>query len=234
MVQGTIGFGFTLLAVSFFLLILGSADAIPLLIIINLAISLSLSRTLWRQVDRDLWFRLVAGAFLGFPLGLMAFEVADVNQLKILAAGTILVFVAAAILFRPLGPGRSPPEPRFHTVPAVGVGMLAGAMTTALGMPGPVLILYLTAIGYGKDSIRSTTLTFFAVAYGASLVIQATTVGVSRWIWVTAGLLVPIAAIGAFLGHVLAKRVSERAFRAVVLVLIASTGAFVLFDTLLR
>lgn len=232
-VQGTAGFGFTLLAVSFFLLIIGSADAIPLLIIVNLAISLSLLRTLWRHVERALLSRLVIGSVLGFPLGLGAFQMADVNQLKIGAAGTILIFVAAAVIFRPAESSASDPQPRFRTASAVGVGSLAGAMTTALGMPGPVLMLYLAAVGSGKDAVRAMSLTFFVVAYGASLVLQATTVGLNRWVWVTAGLLVPVAVIGALLGHQLAKRVSERAFRAVVLVLIAATGTYVLFDALL-
>jgi len=218
--------------VSFFLLIIGSTDAIPLLIIINLVISLSLSPTLWRHVERGLWSRLLIGAVLGFPLGLAAFQTANVNQLKILAAGTILIFVAAAIIFRRAESRASGAQPRFRTASAVGVGSLAGAMTTALGMPGPVLMLYLAAVGAGKDAIRATSLMFFAVAYAASLLLQLATVGVSRWVWTTAGLLVPIAAVGALLGHQLSKRVSEGVFRTVVLGLIASTGMYVLFDAL--
>ncbi len=217
---------------SFFLLIIGSTDAIPLLIIINLVISLSLSPTLWRHVERGLWSRLLIGAVLGFPLGLAAFQTANVNQLKILAAGTILIFVAAAIIFRRAESRASGAQPRFRTASAVGVGSLAGAMTTALGMPGPVLMLYLAAVGAGKDAIRATSLMFFAVAYAASLLLQLATVGVSRWVWTTAGLLVPIAAVGALLGHQLSKRVSEGVFRTVVLGLIASTGMYVLFDAL--
>lgn len=226
------GFGFTLLAVSFFLLIIGSTDAIPLLIIINFAISLSLVRTLLPYVEWALWGRLMIGAALGFPLGLVAFQMANVNHLKVGAAGTIFIFVAVAARFRPAKHSALEPQPRFRTPSAVGVGALAGAMTTALGMPGPVLMLYLTSVGSKKDVIRAMSLTFFAVAYGASIVLQATTVGVSRWVWAIAAVLVPIAAIGAVLGHLLAKRVSERMFRAVVLTLIVATGTYVLFDAL--
>ncbi len=165
-------------------------------------------------------------------MGLAAFQTANVNQLKILAAGTILIFVAAGIIFRRAESRASGAQPRFRTASAVGVGSLAGAMTTALGMPGPVLMLYLAAVGAGKDAIRATSLMFFAVAYAASLLLQLATVGVSRWVWTTAGLLVPIAAVGALLGHQLSKRVSEGVFRTVVLGLIASTGMYVLFDAL--
>ena len=232
-VQGAVGFGFTLLAVTFFLLIMQSGDAVQLLIIINLAISLSLLRRLWRDVDRDLWIRLVVGAVAGLPAGLIVFQNADVDQLKILAAVTILTFVALVLFRRPGTPDAPGPELRFRTPSALGVGALAGGMTTALGMPGPAIVLYLTAVGAGKDATRSLSLTFFAVSYGASLILQSVTVGVGRGVWATAALLVPIAAVGALLGHALGKRVSEAAFRRVVLALVASSGAYVLLSTLL-
>ena len=232
--QGALGFGFTLLAVSFFLLIIQSGDAVQLLIVINLAISLALIAKLWRTVNRPLWTRLVAGAFLGFPLGLLAFQNADIDQLKVMVAATILTFVAWTVLQKEKTQQGSDATPRFRTSSAIGVGALAGGMTTALGMPGPALVLYLTAVGVGKEATRSISLTFFAVSYGVSLILQTTTVGVSTGVWVTAALLVPLAGIGAFLGHVLARRISEALFRRAVLVLVAATGAYVLFDALAR
>ncbi len=232
-IQGAAGFGFTLLAVTFFLLIIQSGDAVHLLIIINLTISLALIGRLWRDVNRALWIRLVLGALLGLPLGLGVFQNADVNQLKILAAVVILTFVALAVFRRPDAADRPGLVPRFWTPSAVGVGALAGGMTTALGMPGPAIVLYLTALGFGRDATRSLTLSFFAVSYGVSLILQTATVGVSRGVWITAAFLLPVAAVGAPLGHALGSRVSEVAFRRVVLTLVASSGAYVLLDTLL-
>ncbi len=231
-VQGAVGFGFTLLAVSFFLLIIQSGDAVQLLIVVNLTISVALIGRLWRKVNRALWIRLVMGAFFGFPLGLMAFQNADVDHLKVVAAATILIFVAASVFFGRGAEGNSDEVPLFRTPSAVGIGALAGAMTTALGMPGPPVVLYLTAVGAGKDATRAILLTFFAVSYGASLILQTVAVGVSGGVWITAGLLVPFAAVGALLGHVVARQVSEAAFRRFVLMLVAGTGAYVLFDTL--
>jgi uncharacterized membrane protein YfcA len=163
---------------------------------------------------------------------LVAFQNADVAQLKVVAAVTILTFVAAVVFLRRDAEGDSDEAPRFRTPSAVGVGALAGAMTMALGMPGPAVVLYLTAVDAGKDATRAILLTFFAVSYGGSLILQTVTVGVSGGVWITAGLLVPFAAVGALLGHLLARYVSEAVFRRVVLMLIAATGAYVLLDTL--
>jgi uncharacterized membrane protein YfcA len=171
---------------------------------------------------------------MGLPLGLRIFQSTNVDQLKVVAAVTLLTFVALAVLRKPrLGNG-SDLELRFRTPSAVGVGLVAGGMTAALGMPGPAVVLYLTAIGIRKDATRSITLTFFAVAFGASLILQSTTVGVSVEVWIAAGLLVPVAVLGALLGHALARRISEAVFRKAVLSLVAATAAYVLLDTILQ
>lgn len=232
--QGTVGFGFTALAVTFYLMIMGSGDAVPLLIIVNLTISLVLVSSLWRDVNRALWVRMVAGALLGLPAGLLVFSRADVGQLKVFAAIVILGFVVVSVFLKPRAQGASTSGTGFRTSSVLGVGAVAGAMTSALGMPGPPVVLYLTAVRAGSVVTRATTLTFFAVSYGASLVLQSATVGVGREVWITGGLLVPVAAVGALVGHRLAGRVSETVFRRVVLTLVTSTGVYVLIDTLLR
>lgn len=233
MVQGAIGFGFTLIAVSFFLWIVQSGDAIQMLIVINLVIAVALTGGLWRNVNRALWVRLVIGAFLGFPLGLMAFQRVNVDQLKLLAAGAILTFVAFTVFRKQSVEEFSGAALHFRTPSALGVGVLAGSMTIALGMPGPPLVLYLMTLGAGKQATRSIALTFFVVSYAVALVLQATAVGVSRSVWLTTGFLVPAALVGSWLGHILARRVSEAAFRKVVLTLVGATGASVLLEALL-
>jgi uncharacterized membrane protein YfcA len=229
-----VGFGFSLLAVAFFLMIIGSSDAVPLLFIINLTISLTLVSRLRADLNRALWTRLVIGALLGLPVGLIAFSRADVDQLKVFAAIAIIGFVIVTAFRTPDEEGGSGPVSGFKTPSVIGVGAVAGGMTTSLGLPGPAVVLYLTAIGSGKDATRSITLTFFAISYGASLLLHTATVGVSKEVWITAGLLIPVAAMGAFVGHALGRRVSESAFRRLVLTLVASTGAYILLDTLLR
>ena len=229
-VQGALGFGFTLLAVSFFLLIIGSTAAIQLLVTVNFAISLALLGKVRKDLDRALWGRLVVGAGVGVPIGLAAFTYADVDQLSAVVAIVILVFVVVTA-FRATNPQRQPGESiQFRTPSALSVGMIAGGMTTAVGMPGPPLVLYLTSLGAGKDQARSITLTFFAVSYGVSLLLQTATTGIDRDLWISAAVLTPVAGAGAALGHILAGRISEPAFRNAVLILVGLTGVYVLLD----
>lgn len=230
-VQGAIGFAFTLLSVSFFLLILQSSEAVQVLLVLNLVISLALVRHLWRDVPLELWRVLAAGAAIGLPLGLAAFAYASLPVLKLGVAAVVLIFTGALAVQRSAGrPAPASAHPR--SASAVLVGVAAGAMTTALGMPGPVIVLYLTGIGMEKAVLRAVSLTLFAALYALALLLQATTVGVPSQVWVTAATLVPLAAAGAWAGHVGTRFINERLFRHLVLLLLGATGASLLITTL--
>lgn len=233
-VQGTMGFAFSLIVLSFFLLILESGDAVQVLIVINLAISLSLVPRLWRDAHRGLLARLVLGALAGFPVGLWAFRSADVGHLKFVLAITLIAFVAAAPLWGRAASQAVAPKLRYRTPSALATGVLAGGMTTALGMPGPVLVLYLTAVDARRDEVRAISLTFFAVSYGVALILQAASIGMAPEVWITGAVLVPVAAVGAGMGHALARRVHEDRFRLAVLAPLGATGGYMLLDVIVR
>jgi uncharacterized membrane protein YfcA len=228
-IQGLAGFGFSLFAASAFLLLIGSGEAVQLLIVINLAISLALIGPLWKDADRTVLKRFVGGALIGLPSGLVLFKVAAVEQLELMVGVVILLFVGASVM-------RSAVDSGSESTPGVAgglaTGVLAGAMTTSLGMPGPPAVVYLLAVGLSKDATRATTLTFFVFAYAASLILQLVMVGVDRDVWLNAAVLVPVAMLASAIGHRLSSRVSEKVFRVGVLLLLAGTGIFALAQAL--
>ena len=247
-VQGALGFAFTLLAVPFFLLILQSAEAVQVMLVLNLVICASLCRHLWRDVPGALWRLLLAGAVVGVPVGVAAFAYASLTSLYVAVAVVILVFTAALALqrtpalatglegshgfadatgVRPAGasaPYRSPS--------VFAVGIVAGTMTATLGMPGPVLVLYLTAIGVDKATFRAVSLTLFTALYVAAILLQSATVGIPGRVWISAAALLPLAWAGAALGHAWARHIDEILFRRFVLLLLAATGSYMLITTL--
>ena len=251
-VQGAVGFAFTLLAVSFFLLILQSAEAVQVLLVLNLVICASLCRHLWKDVPLALWRLLLAGAVVGVPVGVAAFAYADLTVTYLAVAVVILVFtVALARQKAPrvaTGSGAGSSDPAGSSdaadTPTVGVsapyrsrsvfavGAVAGAMTAALGMPGPVLVLYLTAIGVDKATFRAVSLTLFTALYISAILLQSATLGIPGRVWVTAAALVPLAWAGAALGHAVARHIDEILFRRFVLLLLAATGLFMLITPL--
>jgi len=241
-VQGAIGFAFTLLALPLFLLVLESTEAIQILLVLNLVVPLCLVRHLWRDAPTDLARLLIMGAVLGLPLGMVMFAYASLDTVKVVVGALVLAF-AGVLTLRPPSlaaePSTSTPEPPTgsrtprHRRPSVLlVGVAAGAMTSALSMPGPVLVLYMTGIGLSKTAFRALSLSLSVVLYSAALVLQAATVGVPLRVWIAVAVLVPLAGVGAVAGHALAGRIGEATFLRLVLLLLLATGLYTLITTL--
>ena len=98
-VQGLAGFGFALVALPFFMWVLGSRDAVPMVIIVNLAICALLASRLREAVARPLLVRLCVGAALGLLPGLYLFQRADVEQMMV-AVGIVVVVMVVVVAAR--------------------------------------------------------------------------------------------------------------------------------------
>lgn len=251
-VQGAVGFAFTLLALPFFLLVLGSTEAVQILLVLNLIVPLCLVRHLWKDVPRDLLRLLLTGAVFGLPLGMIAFAFASLETVKLMVGFVVIAF-AGVIIFRRFSPrgerSSSPPmsfaendsldpasadptEGTYRRPSVLFVGVAAGAMTSALGMPGPALVLYMTGIGVGKTAFRALSLSLFVALYIVALLLQSVTVGVPARVWIAAAALGPLAGVGALAGHALAEKVGEATFQRLVLLLLLGTGTYMLITTL--
>jgi len=256
-VQGAIGFAFTLLALPLFLLVFESTEAIQILLVLNLVVPLCLVRHLWRDAPTDLARLLIMGAVLGLPLGMVMFAYASLDTVKVVVGALVLAF-AGVLALRPSSlaaePSTSTTEPptgsavpsedasnprsansqtpRYRKPSVLLVGVAAGAMASALSMPGPVLVLYMTGIGLSKTAFRALSLSLSVFLYSAALVLQAATVGVPPRVWITVATLVPLAWVGGLAGHALAGRIGETTFLRLVLLLLLATGLYTLITTL--
>ena len=230
--QGATGFGFAIIALPFLLLVMGSLDAVGLTIILNLLVSLVLVPGLWRQAPRGPLTRLALGSLLGFPIGLAVFLQASLDWVR-LAVGLVILFFAAwlAVSQRRAVTIRAAPAARRWS--EVLVGLVSGAMTTALAMPGPAVMLYLSASGMAKAPLRACTLCLFTLSYGGALVLQTAAGAMGEQIWRAAAVAVLPTILGAVAGHRLAPRLDEKLFRTLVLMILLATGVYTTFLAIL-
>ena len=235
-IQSATGFGFALLAVSPFLIVLDSDAAFQLVIVICLVISLVLWPALGGRASGSLLASLAFGCAFGFPIGLAAHALMDLDALKAVV-GAVVIIVAAQtawqlrVIQRTQEPGHERADARGRPADggaAFGVGVVSGVLTSALAMPGPAVMLYLSRTAMEKDAIRATILTFFIFAYGGALALQAGLVGIETGTWTTAAILVPPAIAGVAAGHVLARRITQTVFRWTILLILLCNGLFVL------
>lgn len=222
--QGAAGFGFGLIALPASMAITASMDAVPLVIVLNLAVCAGLAVKLRGDVHFRLVVRLAGGALAGLPIGLLVFEMADPDQATVAVAVIVLAFL---VLLASSGRGSEEPgdesHVRFRGASAIGVGAMAGAMAVSLGMPGPPVVLYMSGLAVKKDMLRATAVCFFAASYLAALVAQVAVVGVATDVWIAGAALVPVGLGGAWLGDRASAHVNEEVFRRATLLLVGIT-----------
>ncbi len=232
-VQAATGFGFAIMAVPFFLLIMGSLSAIQVTAVINFVISMVLMQRLLKGAPRRLLLHLIVGSMVGFPIGLMAYKAADLNSMK-LVVGALITLFAVILLIREWQMRRTDSLPQItnegefvaRPVPELAVGVVSGAMSVALAMPGPVVVLYLLARHAGKQVSRAATLLLFGFSYGAVSLVHTLWGGMSGGSWLLAAKLAPFVVAGAILGHYATRYLSEKYFRTVILTILIASGFY--------
>jgi uncharacterized membrane protein YfcA len=226
LLQATNGFGFAVLAVPFFLLLVPADQAIQLVIILSLAISLVMIPHLRAAIDPRLLLRLTAGSAIGLPIGLVAFGYSNPLIVR-LTAGVVIVLFAAMMLgwnrYR-----RRPPLVAMHLGLDLGAGTIAGAATGLVGMPGPPLMIYLMLAAAPMRAVRATLVAFFVLVYAATLLSDVVFLGVPMRDWAIAASLLPLTWGGGIVGLNVAERLNETVATILSILVLAVAGLYTL------
>jgi len=168
----------------------------------------------WRQVDKRAVSWQIACACVSASLGILVLRTVDVTWLQwamvALVAGTLIALIAG---------WRLRAEPTVQTRGLV--GLFAGFIGGAVGLLGPVVVIFQLA---GRDSVvrsRATTLVFLTVTSVLILPLMALQ-GLITWAVLPLGLLMLVPyGIGTQVGHLLFRPEFERVYRATAYLLIA-------------
>ncbi|MCZ6524024.1 MAG: sulfite exporter TauE/SafE family protein, partial [Alphaproteobacteria bacterium] len=220
--QAATGIGFGILAGPIILMVMNSGSAVQVTILLSLLIAVVLAPTLYRRADKNLLRRLLAGTLAGLPIGIVVFVQVSVDLLKLLAGLAVLFMALSAT-----GLLRQEPlsgKARGARVKDYGIGVLSGAMSASLAMPGPVAAAHMSSLAYAKDTIRATILVMFVFSYSAAIAFQAVLVGVSGETLSLAATLVPATLIGILLGRISVGWIGERGFRRLISIVLFATS----------
>jgi uncharacterized membrane protein YfcA len=228
LLQAASGFGFAVLAAPLFLIFVGAQRAIQLVIIVTTALSAVVLPGLWRATAPRLFLRLTAGSLAGLPIGLAAFRHADPTVVRIIVGAAILIFALVFGLWGRRGRSEGPGLLGMSPGRDLAAGMVSGIATALVGMAGPPVLIYLLLAGLPPRTVRATLLSFFALAYAATLAAHVATVGVPAQTWFAAAVLIPFALLGGLVGRPLGDRLGPRAFAVLAVGLLAATGLYTL------
>jgi uncharacterized membrane protein YfcA len=218
-----LGFGAGLIAVGIMAMVIPDVrDIVVMLLLLNLPAELWVVSRSWREVAWRGMAVILAGVFVGVPVGSWILKYGNPTFLLTLL-GIVLVVVGSVFLVTPVG--------RRYRIPAwiAGpVGLVGGILTGLFGTGGPPLIFYFQLRGVDKTVFRGSLMTIFlsmtlvrVPSYAAVGLITAPTM----WSALT---VFPAVLLGAWLGNSIHVRISEQAFRRVVSAVLVALGILLL------
>ena len=219
LLQTSTGYGFSIVGTPFLLLIYPGHTAIQINIILSLCLSIFMIFKIGKEVDKPLLIRLIKGSIVGLVLGVFIYLYIDIQLLKIVAGGLILISTVLLILKLTILQTKNRD---FLT------GGISGLLTTSIGVPGPPLLLYFSGVGTDKAILRSTTLAYYLFVYFTSLVMQVLFGGTSKEAWISSLVAAPSLFIGILLGQLLFKWISPKIFRLITYIILLFTGGYLL------
>lgn len=222
--QTSTGFGFSIIATPFLLMLFKPQEAIQINIILSLIISSALIMKIKKDIDKHLLKKLILGSIIGIPFGGLVYLSIDISTFKVIISITLLILTLMLIF-----------NIRFKSTTARDyiIGGLSGLLTISIGMPGPPLLIYFAGTNTEKERTRATTLAFYLFIYFVSLVSQMLLTGTDTDIWSSSLYAIPAVFIGLIVGQVLFKHLNQKTFGIFTYILSGSTGIFLLLDSIL-
>ncbi len=214
-VQSATGFGFSIVAVPFLVIILGVRDGVVVNLVLSMLANAAVTARVRRECATKIAGPMVAGALIGCVPGMLLLHFADVRLLKVFIAA-IVTLVAVVLL------AGVPVRFRQRRSSSVATGVTSGFLGGSTGLAGPPLTVYLGGLGLGKARYRATMAGYFTmlnVVLVPAQVIASGSYGLVLW----SLLFLPAVAVGAWCGEHVFNRLGEGPFiRAVTIVVLAA------------
>jgi uncharacterized protein len=213
-VRGFSGFGFSLLSITALSLVYAPAQIIPSIFMLEVAASLHLLPSIWKDIHWRSLLPLTLGCLIATPLGVWALANVPARPMQIALA--LFVLAATFALWRGYAL-KSMPGP----VASTAAGAASGLANGAFGIGGPPVIVFYFSSPAGNIAGRASLIAFFLITDVIGLGNQAVQ-GLLSWdaVWRAAAFLPPLL-LGVWIGNSSFKSANPETFRKAVLVLLA-------------
>lgn len=211
LVQGTSGFGFGLVAVTFLSFVMNIKDASVGLVLVSLSINIFIFWRLRSAFRFERIMPLLISSLAGVPLGVLILIKADENILKRIL-GLILIIAVIQGLFPRLR------RKRWHAwwlgIPC---GLFSGALSGAFATGGPPIVAFLSNQNFGRLRYVASV----QLVLGVSAIIRFLCLTINNSLNIkllSLSLIGAVAAVsGAFIGLHILKKINQELFRKIIL-----------------
>ena len=213
-VRGFSGFGFSLLSITALSLIYPPAEIVPSIFMLELAASLNLLPSIWKDIHWRSLGPLTLGCLIATPIGV--WFLAHIAPAPMQLALAIFVLVATALLWKGFALKRMP-----GPIASTMAGAASGLSNGAFGIGGPPVILFYFSSPAGVAAGRASLVAFFLATDIIGLANQSYQ-GLITWDSAYRALAyLPALLIGVWIGARSFKSVDQALFRKIVLALLA-------------
>lgn len=217
LVQSTVGFAGSLVAIPLFALFMSPREAVPAYCFTMLAVNIFLVCEGRRHVEWRSVRGLLIGGLPGVPIGAFALKHLPVH---FIGAAISIITLVFGILFLSRVRVRFP----VHPLTEPSIGLLSGILGGSISESGPPVVVYALSREWPKDTFRSSLLAYF-LCLAATAAVSYTSLGMvkSHLLLLSAAGLLPALAAG-HLGVWLKDHINENTFRLVVLATVIAVG----------
>jgi uncharacterized membrane protein YfcA len=226
-IQGLVGFGSGLVMVPTLVLLIEPIVLIPAVLVHGLIMNMALSIEARRYIQAGRIAPILLGALIGLPFGTYLLMILSPDIIKILIGTVIVIFGLILISGRSFEVKRE----RIFTVP---LGIMSGLLNGSVSMSGPPVILFFANQMIRKKNFRANTVTYFFFLNVATLFIFALVGLITMDVLVLAGVTLPFALLGILIGTKVSKKVDEKVFRRIALILVSIAGLVSLISGIIR
>lgn len=199
-VRGLTGFGFAAFSIVGLVFLFPLAQAVPLVLVLEIAACVLLVPRAWARVEWRLARPLLLASLAGVPLGLTLLAHADPAVLTLAVYALICLLAILGLLRLPL-PGLARPGA------AWAVGGATGALIAAFSIGGPLVAAWLASTCREADRLRATLIVFFGAVDVAAVLAIAASGKLAAGTASLAAALLPATLAGLVAGQVLFHRI---------------------------
>jgi uncharacterized membrane protein YfcA len=226
-VNGLTGFGTAITAMGVWLYAIPPTTASSVAIICSVVSQAQTFHLVWRIIRWDRLLPFVVPGVVGVPIGTWLLPHIDPRIFK-LGIGSFLVLYSAYVLAR-----RGAISSNWGGKPADGVvGFIGGVLGGLTGLSGALPVVWTDIRGWTKAQRRVVLQTFNTAILSLALVSHAVSRLLTPEVALAAGIALPATIAGAWTGAFIYRRLADRGYQRVVMLLLLLSGATLIWTLL--
>lgn len=175
-----------------------------------------------KKADKKTFVHLLPWAFIGIGIGLFVGNYIDDRQFKTIIGSIVIICVLILIFFEIRGERAKIPD---NYAIYVVIGIAVGFASMVGNSAGPIFWIYLAARSLNKLEFMGTSALFFFIMNITKLPLQVFVWNNIKWENLFPVLLmIPVILLSAWAGTFIIKRINERAFKYIVIIMIFASA----------